>query len=143
MDRDTKVIFIILAIILALGVFFVGKVVTKTKDEEKIENIENIENNKNNVVESVTSEAKHMELVTFNSQFTAFEGKEKNSISELRALENMINVSNMTNSTHQIEMILPNGYTEIDDLDKGKKYSIILEYDEQGYVNKVNVLDVD
>ena len=98
-----------------------------------------VNNAKNTIAESQLSK---VEIETFNNQFTAYSGSNKTS-SEVRALYSMIlsnnslEKSNNTNRIVKINNQVPSSIPN--DFEKNKTYSVIVEYDYNGYVNNIKI----
>ena len=80
------------------------------------------------------------EIETFNKQFTAYSGSNKTS-SEVKALYSMVISNNSiekTNNSNRLVKInneIPT--STANNLGKNKSYTIIVEYDSNGYINNI------
>ena len=70
----------------------------------------------------------------FNYNFTLYEGKSQSAM-QIRALVSEVKASNEEQSERQVELIQPEG------LSSSKKYRVVLEYGEDGYINKIIITE--
>lgn len=108
-------------------------------DEEENSNQGNNENyfsdnDVNEIVNEVLNTANNALAEEFNTMFTSYEGTGR-SASSIRTLLTIVNKTNETHSDkHPIEVDMP-------ELKTSKKYSVELEYDDQGYINKIIITE--
>ncbi|MBQ2917478.1 MAG: hypothetical protein IJE59_04895 [Clostridia bacterium] len=81
-------------------------------------------NSGRDVVDTGTSGMTSQKIQTFNSQFTAYEGKRKGS--EIRSLINAVNASNATDSEHQVIVYGP--VTSAGAITSSKTYTVEVHY---------------
>ena len=98
-------------------------------------------NSGRDITETGTSGMNSQKIQTFNSQFTAYEGKRKGS--EIRSIFNTVNASNATDEEHQVEIT---GITSAADLKSTKNYDVTITYatadgddTEKGYINVIDI----
>lgn len=105
-------------------------------------------NSGSDVAEAGTSSMASQKIQTFNSQFTAYEGRKKGS--EIRGLFNAVNSSNAVDATHQVTIDNASGcVTSVSGLVSSKTYDVTLTYcpstvpssvtSEPGYVYKISI----
>ena len=102
-------------------------------------------NSGSDVAEAGTSSMASQKIQTFNSQFTAYEGRKKGS--ELRGLFNAIESSNAVDEAHQVDAT---GVIQASDLVSSRTYTVTVTYcpstvpsgvtSEPGYVYLINIV---
>jgi len=108
-------------------------------------------NSGSGVADRGTANMNSQKIQTFNSQFTAYEGKKKGA--EIKSLINLVHSSNATDEEHYV-IIFFNEHTSGSDftgsmLNSSKTYTVTLEYydankddvgkTEPGYIYKIHV----
>ena len=156
-DFKPRTWLLIVLIIIGLGitVVLVDKVIEdkKKKDAEAKEKIDNFSNNffdnfkeqYDNAKKEYDENVNKVNTSSFNDEFELFSGTksgffvttllDKVIISNKKQSEHIINVTNDGNSTtdeEEIRNIKKN-------LDSSKEYEVILDYDEEGYVNSITI----
>lgn len=92
----------------------------------------------NNPVDSAARSADEYTIQQFNAKFTKYEGIQKGST--LSDLTSTVTVSNSQDETHQVELDLPVASSAR--LTKSADYDVTIEYDDDGYINKITVQGV-
>lgn len=120
-------------------------------DEEIDKNIDNMNKDNgiiNDAKNQILSEANKQNVKTFNRSFELYGGtKQKSTIATL--LDKVVN-NNKTEKEHIIKVKYnetvsnkPEDIVKIKhSLETGKMYEVLLDYDENGYVNQVNISDI-
>lgn len=130
--------FIFLMVIIVFVTIFVNFFKVNKMSDDIIENSQNIINNTQNNITGIEKE-------TFNNKFEIYSGtKSKNMVSNL--LDTV--VTNNKKDTDHLVIVIFNDISTIDtdkiidikrSLDDNKKYEVILDYSNSGYVNKVTI----
>ena len=95
-------------------------------------------NSGRDVVDTGTAGMNSQQIQTFNAQFTPYEGTKKGS--EIRGLWNAVASSNgaYKDSGHEVD-ITPDKLTDLSGFSSMKNYTVTLNYDDNGYINTINV----
>lgn len=88
-------------------------------------------------IQPVTTQTYDIPKRIFNSNFTPYMG-EKQSASQVKLLISAVEASNATNEERQVEIEPEDINTK---LKASKKYSVELEYDDEGYVNEIIITE--
>ena len=91
----------------------------------------------NNPVDSAATSADEYAIQQFNAKFTKYEGIQKGST--LSDLTSSVTVSNAQNPDRLIELTLPTTSSAL--LSKSRDYEVTLGYDDEGYVNAIDVAE--
>lgn len=136
------VLYILTIINIVIIVVLVNKVITDRKVKQK-------ENNNffDNIIDSITDNKHYsdFEIKSFNSIFEMYVGTERG-LSVSRLIDEVI-TSNKTNDEHIITVVFGNiNSVDSDEIRSIKKslgdwteYEVILDYDENGFVNLVTI----
>ena len=84
------------------------------------------------LISRASQEADQQVISIFNAQFVAYEGEQRGS--SVKALINAVKTSNQINANHTIDIDYG-----IEDIESSSTYNISLEYDGEGYVNRINI----
>lgn len=125
---DKKVIIILLAIIAILIGILMLKITGVIKPIETGRQIqESAQKSENEVMVNAQS----MEQEIFNKQFELYQGLDINGTS-IKQLEKIVKESNENDLEHKVELIL-------DETNEEDRYNVELQYNDEGYVNKIIV----
>ena len=132
MENASKALIIAGAILIAILLISIGIILI---------------NSGRDVTSTGTAGMNSQKIQTFNSQFTAYEGKRK--WSEIKSRYNTVNASNATDSEHQVEITVKTSETE---LTSTKIYTVTINYSatgkekpngngntEKGYIYSINI----
>ena len=125
---DKKVIIILLAIIAILIGILMLKITGVIKP---IEMGRQIQESAQKSVNEVMVNAQSMEQAMFNKQFELYQGLDINGTS-IKQLEKIVKESNENNLEYKAELIL-------DETNEEDRYNVELQYNDEGYVNKIIV----
>lgn len=125
---DKKVIIILLAIIAILIGILMLKITGVIKP---IEMGRQIQESAQKSVNEVMVNAQSMEQEIFNKQFELYQGLDINGTS-IKQLEKIVKESNENNLEYKVELIL-------DETNEEDRYNVELQYNDEGYVNKIIV----
>ena len=125
---DKKVIIILLAIIAILIGILMLKITGVIKP---IETGRQIQESAQKSVNEVMVNAQSMEQAMFNKQFELYQGLDINGTS-IKQLEKIVKESNENNLEYKVELIL-------DETNEEDRYNVELQYNDEGYVNKIIV----
>ena len=118
MENASKALIIAGAILIAILLISIGIILVNAGSD---------------VTETGTSGMQSQQIQSFNSQFTAYEGKRNGS--QLRGLQSLVNASNASDSVHQVTL---SGWSST--LESTKEYNVEIGYDENtGYVNSIKI----
>lgn len=134
---------IFVLVILAIGVSFVFKRFKETEKKSK-EIFGEIQENYNKAREKVKDSESQSIINDFNRELEEYNGtNDKNSVIEMI---DKLTLSNNKNKEHQITVLFNNKeYKSVTEIVSIKKeltetnYEIIINYDENGYINKVTI----
>ena len=141
-------VILLIIIALAITVALIKKVITVYQEKTKTFNssIQNdYEEKYNETKNQIDNARKKMELDSFNSPFEMYTGTEFGSA--VSSLLNAVITNNKKNQEHLLTVIYgthnttnPEEITNIKkELDDWHKYEVSLDYDEDGYANKITI----
>ena len=96
------------------------------------ENTRKAQQEEEDLISRASQEADQQVISIFNAQFVAYEGEQRGS--SVKALINAVKTSNQINANHTIDIDYG-----IEDIESSSTYNISLEYDGEGYVNRINI----
>lgn len=141
-------VILLIIIALAITVVLIKKVITVYQEKTKTFNssIQNdYEEKYNETKNQIDNARKKMELDSFNSPFEMYTGTEFGSA--VSSLLDAVITNNKKNQEHLITVVFKNHNTSNSEeitnlkkeLDNWHKYEVSLDYNEEGYTNKITI----